>query len=326
MSLIKPGDFIDLYYKTRERGLQFVLDKFTFNRKNSTKSTWSPINYKTSNWWIIPEIRQRLNRLISGDPEITYETFLGDTFLTGKKNLRMLSIGCGRGSHEMTFAKFPNFEHIEGIDLAPEAINFANQKAIENNLKNLSYYTADIYSYDFKPRSYGVILFHASLHHFEKLDRILGHQVKKALKPDGILVLHEYVGPNRFRWKKDQLKEVNRILRDIVPKQYRKRNISSHLKSKVFCPGHLRMILSDPSEAICSENIIPMLKKYYYPLKEVALGGNILHLLLKDIAHNFMNDALETKRLINQLMNLEDEFLSRNNVTTDHLFGIYRIP
>lgn len=82
------------------------------------------------------------------------------------------------------------------------------------------------------------------------------------------------------------------------------------------------MILSDPSEAVNSENILPKIKKRFKITEENPYGGNILQLTLKDISHNFIGESKEGIQLMNALFKIEDDFLNNGN-KSDFIFGIY---
>ena len=64
----------------------FVFSKFTFNNLNRTKSAFDNTAVNSSNWWIIPKVRQRWNFLISGDEKINYKQYLVSKYLINKKN------------------------------------------------------------------------------------------------------------------------------------------------------------------------------------------------------------------------------------------------
>ena len=95
------------------------------------------------------------------------------------------------------------------------------------------------------------------------------------------------------------------------------------LKKKVYKPGILRMLLVDPSEAIDSEAIVPSLKSKFKILEQTDLGWNILHILLKGISHNFLNEEPETKALIKNLLEEEDLFVKQES-HSDAIFGVYQ--
>ena len=82
------------------------------------------------------------------------------------------------------------------------------------------------------------------------------------------------------------------------------------------------MLLVNPSEAIDSEAIVSSLKKFKI-LEQTDLGWNILHILLKGISHNFLNEEKETKVLIENLLKEEDLFVKQQS-HSDAIFGVYQ--
>ena len=165
-----------------------------------------------------------------------------------------------------------------------------------------------------------MILFDSFLHHIKDLDDVL-NKVYKSLKLDGLLVINEYVGPSRFQWSKEQLKIANDALKEL-PLSFRKRWHNNKIKSKIYKPGLLRMILADPSEAVNSDLILSKIHDRFKVLEEKPLGGNILHLTLKDISQNFTSENEECVKWIQRLFQIEDEFLVKGN-KTDFVFGVY---
>ncbi|NNJ53490.1 MAG: methyltransferase domain-containing protein, partial [Ignavibacteriaceae bacterium] len=175
-------------------------------------------------------------------------------------------------------------------------------------------------SFNYKKNYYDVILFDSFLHHIKNLDEILS-KIYFSLKKNGIFIINEYVGPNRFQWSSTQLKTSNKALKEL-PQKFRKRFGTNNVKSKIYKPGIIRMILSDPSEAIKSESILLRVKERFNVLEEKPYGGNILHLTLKDISQNFIIEDDETLNLLDELFVIEDEFL-KNSRKSNFIFGVY---
>jgi 2-polyprenyl-3-methyl-5-hydroxy-6-metoxy-1,4-benzoquinol methylase len=320
MSSISKGDFIDVYLKLKVKGVKYLLSKFKFLPKNRIASKWD--NYESvSDFWVIPEITDKWNEIISGNPKVIYEDYVYEKYLKGKSNLKLLSVGCGEGFHDRNFAKYDCFESVLGLDYSPESIRVAKEKAQEKNY-NVTYECGDFYEREFTEK-YDVILFSSSLHHFDKIDFFLENKIKPLLKDNGILVIFEYIGPNRLQWRKSQLKRSNELLEQL-PLKYRMYYDGATVKSKVYKPGYLRMLMVDPSEAIDSEAILPALHKHFKILEEKQLGWNLLHLLLKGIAHNFLNDESQTKEIITDLIVKEYEFVEEEG-SSDAIFGVYSL-
>jgi 2-polyprenyl-3-methyl-5-hydroxy-6-metoxy-1,4-benzoquinol methylase len=320
MSYISKGDLIDVFLKIKTKGVRFLFSKFKLIPKDRIASKWD--NYESkSDFWVIPEITDKWNEIISGNSRVIYEDYVYEKYLKGKTGLKLLSVGCGEGFHDRNFAKYDCFESILGLDYSPESIRIAQENAKEGNL-NINYICGDFYQKDFNEK-YDVILFSSSLHHFDKIDFFLKNTIKPLLKDDGILVVFEFVGPNRLQWRENQLNKANELLRQI-PNRYKVFYDGQTIKKKVYKPGYLRMLMVDPSEAIDSEAIVPALKKHFKIIEEKNLGWNILHILLKGIAHNFLNEEEETKKLINELIEYEYEFVHEVK-SSDAIFGVYSL-
>lgn len=321
-TLISIGDFVDIYFKLASSGAGRILYRLipSTNKTRTTKS-WNSVKGRVpTNWWSVPLVQKRWNKLITGNEEKDYSDYVMQKYFEERNDLVMVSPGCGTGSKELRFSSFNNFRLIEAFDLSPQRIAFGKKTAEQMGVKNVVYSVSDALSFKFENNKYDVILFDSFLHHIKNLDEIL-LKVYNGLKQDGILIINEYVGPSRFQWSSEQLKISNEALQNL-PFSIRKRWQSDSLKSKIYRPGLLRMIMSDPSEAVNSELILDKIKKRFKVLEEKPFGGNILHLALKDISHNFIELNEESIQLMSRLFKIEDDFLANGN-KSDFVFGIY---
>lgn len=319
-TIISTGDFIDIFHKLSLNGPEFFLKRFKFSETSRVKTVWDKNTKPPVHWWSIPRIRRRWNKIITGTSEMDFPEYTVNKYLKGKRDLKLISPGCGTGSIELKFAKYDNFSRIEGFDLSPGRIRIAKKNARKSGLSNIFYFVEDVNKYNFGVKQYDVILFNSSLHHFNNIEIIL-EKICKALKSDGLLIINEYVGPNRFQWTNTQLKEANRYLKKI-PSRYRKLWKSNCIKKKIYRPGLLRMILSDSSEAVHSEEILPLIRTKFERIEEKPYGGNLLHLIFKDISHNFTEDKRETNKILDFLSHAEDNLLKKTN-KSDFIFGVY---
>lgn len=208
-----------------------------------------------------------------------------------------------------------------GVDLSEKRIIRAREKAKEEEIK-ITYYASDFRKLNFEKESFDVILFSSSLHHFEAIDELLKNDISSLLHKNGLLVVFEFSGPNRLQWKKHQLKAANELLYEI-PKNYRLLYDRKTLKKKVYRPGLIRMYLVDPSEAPDSANLVKAIHNNFSVIEESMLGWNLLHLTLKGIAHNFLNHEKETKKLIQYLIQKENEYVAETG-ESDAVFGVYQ--
>jgi ubiquinone/menaquinone biosynthesis C-methylase UbiE len=306
--------------KTHQKGLRFLLKKFNFNPSARVRAAFNS-GQSASNWWIIPEVQKRWNKMISGDENCHYESYLTQRFFSDKKDLSLLSIGCGVGNHAIRFAESGHFSRVEGIDLSENLIATANNKVKALGLKNCAFRTHDILSKPVKDQ-YDVVLFHSSLHHFPDMGKFLEERTLPACKENGVLVLFEFVGPNRHQWTKEQLRASTELLQRI-PKKWRKTQLPFYTKYKVRRPGIWRMLLADPSESIDSESILPEVHKRCQVMQETFLGGNLAHLIFKDIAHHFVQMEREQRKIFAEIMESESKFVE-NQRQSDFIFGVYK--
>jgi len=321
MRLITRDDITETIIKAYQRGVRYIISKLSYSNSNRTKSTFNNALVEASNYWIIPRLRQRWNKIISGKEDITYEQYVYNSYLKNKKNLRLLSLGSGVCSHEIVFAQFPNFAKVKCVDFSDKLLIQAKQKANSFGLHNMEFEVTDVNQIKLREDYFDVILFHASLHHFKSIETLI-KKTKNCLKDDGILIINEYVGPNRICISKSQRAEINRILTHEIPKSHKTRYKTNWLKKHVSGPGWLRMVLTDPSEAIESEMILPEIHKNFKVKEEKALGGNICMLLFKDIAHHFCGDDITTNKLLDKVFEYEDSYLKKNQ--SDFVFGVYQ--
>ena len=322
MPLITADDFRETLAKLRQRGLPFLLSKLRPDALARTRSAFDDPTLRAANWWQVPAVRRRWNTRMTGQPDQPYEAYVTEKYLAGRRGLRLLSLGSGAASHELAFARLPQFAEVHCLDIAGRLLEQATAVARAEGLTNFRTEVADVNALALPPASCDVVLFHSALHHFRDVDAIVA-RVRQALRPDGLLVINDFVGPARLQWTAAQLAETNRILRAVVPPRLRVRYLSRQLKNHVSGPGRWRMLLADPSEAAESDRIVPALRQHFEPLEEAALGGNILTLVLKDIAHHFTTEAdPEAQALLAELFRLEDAFLAQH--PSDLLFGVYR--
>ncbi|MEO0338975.1 MAG: class I SAM-dependent methyltransferase [Bacteroidota bacterium] len=318
---ITKDDFLELRAKIVQRGGAYLLSKLNPSAVKRTQSTFGESSFQHANWWIIPAVRRRWNQLVTSDPNVIYEDYFVQKYLSGKQNLKVLSLGCGIGSHERNLAKHNVFTQIDAYDIAPNLIDRANQIARAEGLSNIQFHCADVNAMDLEQEAYNLIFFHSSLHHFLHLDQLISHKLPKALKPNGYLLLNDYWGPDRLQWTPAQLNAINQLL-PTIPEQYRVRFQSTKVKNSVSGPGWLRMRLSDPSEAAEASQIEALLRASFTTLEEKPIGGNILMPLLKDIAHHFADDQPEGNAILEELFQAEDVFIKNEKPLL--FFGVYR--
>lgn len=113
---------------------------------------------------------------------------------------RCLSLGSGSGRVEIHMIEIGFARRFESIDLS-----HAHNAVAQNAAGPLDAQEGDLNFCRFPEQAYDFILCHGILHHLINLEHVLA-QINGALKPDGILLIHEYVGENRCQFTEHRLK------------------------------------------------------------------------------------------------------------------------
>jgi ubiquinone/menaquinone biosynthesis C-methylase UbiE len=322
-NLVNIHDIPLLIEKIRQGRFRNILSKFLSGRSGWTIKTWDHLKYAPKNWWDIPAVMERWNRMISGDPDVDYFSYFMDRYYAGRSSMRALSLGCGTGHRELDLAALGRFDRIDAVDRSERRIEHARSKALERGYDQLIRYVAgNVFSIELCEACYDLVIVEQSLHHFSPLEVIL-RKIEAALKPDGYFLFNEFTGPSRFQWTGEQLEAVNGLL-SVLPERYRIRWKSRTVKKRVHRPGRLSMILYDPTEAVESSRILPLVKELFDVVELAGYGGAVLQLLFNDIAHNFLTNDGETQRLLQMCFDVEDELLGSGRLGNDFVVGICR--
>jgi hypothetical protein len=92
-----------------------------------------------------------------------------------------------------------------------------------------------------------------------------------------------------------------------IPERYRRSLVSGQVKSRVTRQPIANMNAVDPTEAIRSADIIPLMRRYFEVIAKVDYGGTLLNLILEEIAGNF-NDTDDDLELLQPLFDAERRF------------------
>lgn len=315
---VRLSDFLVLYRRLKEKGASRLFTTIISSEEKRITSSWSHTQNPASGWWEIETVRRRIQWKVTGDHDTDIPTYFLDKYVANAQRLRALSLGCGTGEKELAWARTGQFAKIDAFDISDTRINKAVSRGREEQLDEiLNFFVADVRKFPFHAEQYDLIIAEGILHHLAPLDVIV-QQIQQGLKRDGYLVVNDFVGPSRFQWTGTQLGVVNALL-TLLPHRFQKRRDGS-IKRKVYKPGWLGMWLSDPSEAAESSRIVQNLLKFFSVLETKDYGGTVLHLLLKDIVHNFSADDVDADRILHLCFDVEDIVLEFKEVESDYKF------
>jgi SAM-dependent methyltransferase len=311
-------------------------------------------------WYEVTEILRAANNKAAQGSGVEWWEYAAKKHLAGRMPVpRCLSLGCGTGQLERDLARVGVFADCDAVDISPVSVEQAHSAAIAAGYRNIHYSVADVNELDCGDVKYDAVWTNGSLHHFRNLEHVCS-EIARALFPDGILVMLEYLGPSRFQFSERQ-KEIANLCLQLLPKRFRRLHPSIALEfaravepkptaqtprpwhrifgkwksdsglepSENIVPAFLERVgfptaaaveASDPSESVRSGEILEILRRDFRILEKTDLGGNIVQFLLSGIAHNFPPEDKQAMSLIRMLLAIEECMITCGEFESDFVF------
>lgn len=268
-------------------------------------------------WTGIPQIHLNHNYLITGSRETYWVDWIRGRFFPGGVAGDALSLGCGAGHLDRIFkSRGFTFRSLTGMDISEEAVARARTLAGEIALApTIRYVAADLNHCQLPAGSFDFIYFFQSLHHIEALEHVLA-QVHRALRPDGLLMVNEFVGPSRFQWTPRQIEMANALI-ERLPASLRRDLSTGATKTAAARPSIAQMVAYDPSEAVRSAEIERLLKAQFDVVNEWNWGGTLNHLVFANIAANFDPDDRSHRSIVERLIDHENTVIETGLMPSD---------
>lgn len=294
-------------------------DRLRIEKVDALWSTALPAEVEKQ-WSLFPNshpiVLAETNRRASGDPIIDPYFHLYQFLIKTGAELpltRTASVCCGAGALERGLASLGLISACTGYDLATGALEAARNEAEAAGYNDLHYERRDLENHGLGLQNLQMVFAHQGLHHIEGLEATLD-AIRDSLEIGGYFHLHEFVGPDRFQWTDQQLQEMTAWL-NTVPEHYR-RTEEGLIRDRVTRATIEEMIAADPSEAIRSSAIEPLVEERFEIVERRALGMTFLS-ALAGIAHNFSPDDPEAVSHLMRLLDREAELIEAGTLASD---------
>lgn len=262
-----------------------------------------------------------INRLISGDPHLGWVAYLKRSRFQ-QTRARGLSLGCGSGAVVVDALQLNIVQQMEGIDLSAGAVAVARERAAKAGLATRARFrTANVNELPLDGQL-DLIVFEQSLHHVDALEAVLD-RCHAALAPDGLLVINEYVGPDRFQWN-DEVQRLMNAMLQLLPEGLRRNPDDGAIKHEMRRVDPQAVIDLDPSEAIHSSAIVDACAARFDLVEMRRFGGTLLQFMLADIIANFDPDDERDTALLRLMTLLETELIRCGAIESDFVYAVYR--
>ena len=315
--LLHPNDIRLLLEKTRSRGA-VAFSGLLRGGASRTEAVWDQTDTYPRQWTSIPLIQERLRTMITGSPSKNIASYVRERYSTPDARWHALSPGCGTGRKELAWVAAGGIALLEGYDISKKRIAEAERLAASAGMTSSTAFTAaDVRTLDLPVASFDLVILDDALHHIAPLGPFI-KKIHSWLRPGGILVVNEFVGPSRFQWTDRQIECANRLL-DGMPARLKVRPDGTP-RPPVYRPGTLAMRVFDPSEAVDSSAIIPLVHEHFDIVEEKMCGGALMHLVFKDIAHHFLHPDDAALAVLNTCLATEEEEMKAGRIASDFAF------
>lgn len=131
-------------------------------------------------------------------PDAKYNPRKGLSNHLPNEQIRVLDVCCGTGNSSISICEKNTNNTVIGIDLSSDMLKVAKNKAIKNNLKNISFKEMNAAKLDFPSNSYDAVTISLAFHEMpqELIVSILA-EIGRVLKPNGELYIIDWDKPER---------------------------------------------------------------------------------------------------------------------------------
>jgi hypothetical protein len=150
----------------------------------------------------------------------------------------------------------------------------------------------------------------------------------RVLDPGGLLLVRDYVGPNRWQFTDAQL-NLSTSLWALLPARLRQAAPLGELGGKLFAPRLADMLRLFPHQAVRSEDIEKMIYWRWRVLEEIPLGGTLAAPLFAALGAELLTapaapDSEAWSRAVTTLMEVEMRLITGKLLPSDYKAFICR--
>jgi SAM-dependent methyltransferase len=316
------GVILARWNRGRRRRIRFLV---SVEDNRAMQSRWNDGHF-TGNlngmvWTASETVRRYLHVLVSGSPECDWPTWVRAKHLPPRVD-RLLVLGAGSGWLERALAEKDGIGSVTACDFAPETVAAAEKAARLAGLDQIRYLVINLETEALPEGPFDAIFANDVLHHITDLEGLYA-RIHEALAPEGKFLFNEYVGPNRFQYSDARMDAINRYFR-LIPDHLRFNPYWSGLFWSRFRVDPAKLAADDPTEAVRSEDVLPLARRYFDVEAEYPYGGGLLNPLLYEIIGNFDEQNPYDRQLLKVLCDAEDRLTRSGAIESDFFIFVGR--
>ena len=309
----KPDKTGLYYFVSRINKKQLTIEdvKKILSESEEAKSLKEYTHYSDKYWNDLEIVVKYKNKLATGNENVSW---IDDILTRFKEYLPfddVLIVGCGNGWLERQLYDLGIGKHFDAFDMSEKYINEAKEL---KQSRAIDYFLDDINSMSkIEDEKYDAVFNFAVLHHVTEVDNAL-KKLARCLKTNGLMFNEEYVGPARNQYSDQHLKHMLEVMSDL-PEKFR-------TKVKFLRPP-LENFRVEPSEAIHSDLILPLIPKYFDIVYQRNLNGGVAYQLLHNNIQEFEDDSnTESVKWLEYLLKQDVNYTDEGKVPILFWYGV----
>ena len=259
-------------------------------------------HYSAEFWNHLYPVQKYINKLCTDNE---HADFIDDILKRFKDYIpfeKVLIVGCGNGWVERRLADMNIAKYFDAFDISDEYLEEARSK---KNTRNVNYFVDDINELNNLPDvKYDAIFNIAILHHAEKIENAV-KKLSDVLKCGGLIFNYEYIGPAQNQYSDQHLKIMQKI----------NESLPERLQNKNPLRPPIQNFRVEPTEAIHSDLVRPIIEKYFHIVFEREFNGGIAYQILWNNISLFKDQSdVEAQKSLEKLLQIELEYTTAKKV------------
>ncbi len=235
----------------------------------------------------------------------------------------VLALGSGMAFVEEMLLSRGYAERIIAYEASENACDAAMQRIRGTSVEGrLEMRCADVLKANLPDGAFDLVFVQAAIHHFERIDDMFA-LMHRVLKPDGLLLYDEYVGPDHHQYSPEVMEVLN-LLNDCLGSPYKFDTLANAPRERMPEPNLDWMIAHDPSEGVHASRILPLTYQWFDVLKRFDYGGTLLRPFFTGILRNFNWDDAKDQTVARLIILIEQLLLKEGVIPTYHTHIVAR--
>jgi SAM-dependent methyltransferase len=272
-------------------------------------------------FWQSPVVRAALNRRITGDATVSPEVHFVARHAGSIPSPQALTLRVGDARLEVALIEAGACERITGLDADEQRALSAQGNVPDSLREQIDFRQGDPLAWE-PEHPLGAVIARSVLHRQADLSAMLDH-VHSIMAPGALVFVDEFVGPARFQWTELQIEVINRLLAcmpeelliDLGAREERR-------KTLIARPDPAKHALSNPSDAVCSDQIVGCLDERFERVEVSLYGGAVYHQLFSRVMGNFAPHP----ELVRVIMEVDALLTDTGVLASDYVWGVWRRP